>query len=296
MIDSSVGQHQIQVAAIRQAISGGTLDAETIHQTMLDEISKELDKPLKEVDMDYVNACDKLLELLNRDRAARVESLYASNLVAIRKKLHRFERHKATRPVRACIAGCLTVLLIFGGLLLSWNNLDVTLSPDAEQLIIQGTEGSDVIVSYADEDYASIPPGNYDTGSLEEAVSLYGAEAMIPTWLPEGWQEQQYSVDVIDAYRTINIIYQSDVTDGVLVFQQTMNRNIGLLRTEIEQNEYGRRVSTENGLTVYIAENYDMLTASWFVNGVQCTLAGPITEDELLKCIDSINNMEENTQ
>ena len=55
MIDSSLGQHQIQMAAIRQAISDGRLNAATLHQIMLDEISKELEKPLKEVDMDYVN-------------------------------------------------------------------------------------------------------------------------------------------------------------------------------------------------------------------------------------------------
>lgn len=86
MIDSSLGQHQIQMAAIRQAISDGRLNAATLHQIMLDEISKELEKPLKEVDMDYVNTCDHLLELLNRDRNCMVDSFYDRNLIATVKR------------------------------------------------------------------------------------------------------------------------------------------------------------------------------------------------------------------
>lgn len=79
----------IQIDAIKQAIINRTLDAQTIHQTLLAEITLELDKPFEEVDMKYVNACEELLVSLNRNRAAAVVSHYDSNLKAIRKRLHK---------------------------------------------------------------------------------------------------------------------------------------------------------------------------------------------------------------
>lgn len=93
-MDSLWERHQIK--AIRQAVSEGRLNAEKIHQAMLDEISKELDKPLDGVDMDYVNACDKLLTELNSSRAAAVENHYASNLIAIRRKLRSASKYHIT--------------------------------------------------------------------------------------------------------------------------------------------------------------------------------------------------------
>lgn len=296
MIDSSLGQHQIQMAAIRQAISDGRLNAATLHQIMLDEISKELEKPLKEVDMDYVNTCDHLLELLNRDRNCMVDSFYNRNLTAIRKRMRRYKWYKSIRPIRVCIVTCITVLLIFGGIFVSQDNLDVSLSPDAEQLIIQGTEGNEATVSYADNQSYPFSSGDYDVQNRDEAVNVYGADPMRLTWLPNGWQQQHYSVDVIDAYRTINIIYQNDAINGVLVFQQTTAQDIDLLRMEIEQNDYGRKIETKNGLLVYITENYDMLTASWLENDVYCMIITTMSDDELLKCIESIEFQEEEVQ
>ena len=296
MIDSSLGQHQIQMAAIRQAISDGRLNAATLHQIMLDEISKELEKPLKEVDMDYVNTCDHLLELLNRDRNCMVDSFYDRNLIAIRKKMRRNKWYKNNRPIRMCLVTCLTVLLIFGGIFVSQDSLDISLSPDAEQFIIQGTEGNEDTVSYADHQSHSFLSRDYDTQNRDEAVNVYGAVPMRLTWLPNGWRQQHYSIDVIDAYRTINIIYQNDAMNGVLVFQQTTAQDIDLLRREIEQNDYGWKVETKNGLLVYITENYDMFTASWLENDVYCMILTTMTDDELLKCIESIEFQEEEVQ
>lgn len=296
MIDSSLGQHQIQMAAIRQAISDGRLNAATLHQIMLDEISKELEKPMKEVDMDYVNTCDHLLELLNRDRNCMVDSFHDRNLTAIRKRMRRYKWYKSIRPIRVCIVTCLTVLLIFGGIFVSQDNLNVSLSPDAEQLIIQGIEGNEGTVSYADNQSHPFSSGDYDAQNRDEADNVYGAVPMRLTWLPNGWQQQHYSVDVIDAYRTINIIYQNDALNGVLVFQQTTAQDIDLLRMEIEQNAYGRKVETKNGLRVYIAENYEMLSATWLKNDVYCMIITNMTDNELLKCIESIEFQEEEVQ
>lgn len=75
-----------QKESIAQAIRDGTLDAQSMHCTLLMEIRREVQR--KVVDMKYVNACEKLLELLNRDRASTVANHYEENLAVIKRKLH----------------------------------------------------------------------------------------------------------------------------------------------------------------------------------------------------------------
>ena len=87
MSDSSMAYSQIQLEAIRQAISDGRLTAQQIHSILLEEITNELNKPKEEVDTEYISACQELLGSLNRSRTAAVVSHYEENLQAIRNKM-----------------------------------------------------------------------------------------------------------------------------------------------------------------------------------------------------------------
>jgi len=282
-MDSLWERHQIQ--AIRQAVSEGRLDAEKIHQAMLDEISKELDKPLEEVDMDYVNACDRLLTELNRSRAAAIESHYASNLIAIRRKLELASRHRTTACFfRFGIACCLIVILVFSGTLFSRKEFEVAISPNEEQLIIQGVKPNGHVESRADAMHTA---GIYDTQDWDEALSLYGSVPMVPAWMPYGFVAQSYNVDIIEAYKTITIIYQNGNHD-ILVFSEKTYRQMDVARREIEQNDYGNTKVLQNGMKVYIANNYELRTANWSKDNVNCTFYGGISESDLLKCLESI--------
>lgn len=195
-MDSLWERHLIQ--AIRQAISEGRLDAEKVHQAMLNEISKELDKPFEEVDMDYVNACDKLLTELNRSRAAAAENHYASNLIAIRRKLLLASKHRITAfSFRFGLGCCLVVILVFGGTSFSRKELEVAVSPNEEQLIIQGVDTNSHVESRADARHTA---GIYDTADWNESLSLYGSVPMVPAWMPDGFAVQSYNVDIIEAY------------------------------------------------------------------------------------------------
>lgn len=282
-MDSLWERHQIQ--AIRQAISEGRLDAEKVHQAMLDEISKELDKSLGEVNMDYVNACDKLLTELNHSRAAAAESHYASNLTAIRRRLRFASRRRITAySFRFGIACCLVVILVFGGTLFSRKNFEVVVSPNEEQLIIQGVDTNSPIESRADAMRAA---GIYDPDDWSEALFLYGSVPMAPAWLPDGFAAHSYNVDIIEAYKTITIIYQNEARDS-LVFLEKTYRQMEAARREIEQYGYGNTNLLQNGMTIYIASNYELRTANWSKDNVNCTFYGGISESDLLKCLESI--------
>lgn len=288
MKGSSKERPPIQIDAIKQAIINGTLDAQAIHQTLLAEITLELDKPFEEVDMSYVNACEELLILLNHSRAAAVVSHYDSNLQAIRKRLHKWHvPHPPFHALRLGMACGLIVLIIFGGVLLTQNDVTVTLSPDKEQLILQG-QAIDDDASHADANHITVATGSYDTDDWDEAVALYGSVPKVPSWLPDGWSVQMYSIRHLDAYSRFIIVYQHDLSDDVLIFTQREYYDAELFRTEMEQNENGRVLTLSNGKQVYIATNIGLPVAEWHDNNTQCILTGALDEDDLAKSMGSI--------
>jgi len=262
------------------------LDAETVHQVMLEEISKELDKPLKEVDMNYVNACDKLLAEINHGRAAAVESHYTSNLTAIHDKLHGYKGHRTTGWFLHLGITCgMIAILLFGEVLFSVDRFDVLVSPDDEQIIVQGMEGNGAVKSQADVLRYS---GTYNTTDWKEALEMYGSAPMTLKWVPEGFEILNYSIDIIEAYKSITIIYRKAGSDAHLVFTERTFYQMDMARREIEQNATGRTITLQDGTPVYITNNYELLAASWIKGNVQCTLYGNIGESDLEKCLDSI--------
>lgn len=288
MKGSSKERPPIQIDAIKQAIINGTLDAQAIHQTLLAEITLELDKPFEEVDMSYVNACEELLMSLNHSRAAAIVSHYDSNLQAIRKRLHKWRvPHPPFHALRLGMACGLIVLIIFGGVLLTQNDVTVTLSPDKEQLILQG-QAIDDDASHADANHTTVATGSYDTDDWDEAVALYGSVPKVPSWLPDGWSVQMYSIRLLEAYNWFIVAYQNVETTQTLIFTQKEYHDAELFRSEVEQNEYGRTITLHSGKEVYLTTNMDLVVAEFHNCNMQYMMTGQLDESDLLKCIDSI--------
>lgn len=289
--DSSVSRRPNQIRAIKDAISSGTLDAQTIHNALLAEISLELNKPIEEIDVEYVNACEDLLILLNRDRAASVESHYFSNLNVIRQKLKHRARisSPSSGALRVGVALCLSVFFVFGGVLLSADHLKVTVSPDGEQLIVQGVPQQESTRSLADGFSDGVRSHNiFDTSSYKEAVELFGAPPHIPQWLPDSWKATLYSVDDITAYKRFTVSYRHTQSQEILTFSDKSYTDTSLLRLELEQNAPGNQLVMDDGLTVYYSQNYDLVTAQWQMGHSLCTFYGTISIEDILHCILSI--------
>ena len=83
------------------------------------------------------------------------------------------------------------------------------------------------------------------------------------------------------------ITYQNEARDS-LVFLEKTYRQMEVARREIEQNGYGNTNLLQNGMTIYIASNYELRTANWSKDNVNCTFYGGISESDLLKCLESI--------
>ena len=293
MSDSSTERPPKKIEAIRQAISDGKLDAQSMHSTLLMEIRRELQS--KEVDMEYVNACEELLGLLNRDRASTVASHYDSNLQAIRKKMHSKPKLSflvSSRTFRNAMACSMVVVLIFGGILISQNRIDVTQSPNGEQLILQG-KSPDEIIPIADADRTAPATETLVTENWDEAVAEYGVTPKVPSWVPDGWKVQQYRISHLEGYSRFAIVYAKG-ENLVFTFSERTYSDIELLRAEVEQNTNGSTTTLENGATVYIASNLDLPVIEYHKGNSLYVVTGQLGEDELITCISSIPFEEEN--
>ncbi|MEF9840889.1 MAG: hypothetical protein RR791_08070, partial [Lachnospiraceae bacterium] len=94
-MDRSKTNFENQIAAIKASILDGSLTHAQMRRILTSEIDKELNKPVEEVDMGYVNACQSFLECINPQKASLVESHFESNYTAIRAKLY-----PARKPTR----------------------------------------------------------------------------------------------------------------------------------------------------------------------------------------------------
>ena len=289
MSDSSVAYSQIQLEAIRQAISDGRLTAQQIHSILLEEITNELNKPKEEVDTEYISACQELLGSLNRSRTAAVVSHYEENLQAIRNKMQpRFSFSPCTGWKRIATAMCLALVFLCVGLFIPEGWIITHQTEDKGQYIMQGIETPAGFGSVADAGPALNRIGTYDTTSWQEVVHLMGGKPQVPHWLPSGWTILTYTVSLTDVSSGLTIIYLHDETGGSLLFQSTTFFDLSSLYSYIEQNSEGVVTELADGTKVYITDNIDNATATWHSTHSTYLLSGDVTKDKLVRIVDSM--------
>lgn len=289
MSDSSMAYSQIQLEAIRQAISDGRLTAQQIHSILLEEITNELNKPKEEVDTEYISACQELLGSLNRSRTAAVVSHYEENLQAIRNKMQpRFSFSPCTGWKRIATAMCLALVFLCVGLFIPEGWIITHQTEDEGQYIMQGIETPAGFGSVADAGPALDHIGIYDTTSWQEVVHLMGGKPQVPHWLPSGWSILTYTVSLTDVSSGLTIIYLHDETGGSLLFQSTTFFDLSSLYSYIEQNSEGVVTELADGTKVYITDNIDNATATWHSTHSTYLLSGDVTKDKLVRIVDSM--------
>ena len=288
MCDSSVAYSQIQLEAIRQAISDGRLTAQQMHCILLEEISNELNKPKEEVDTEYINACQELLGSLNRSRTA-VVSHYEENFQAIQNKMQpRFSFSPCTGWRRLATAMCLALVFLCVGLFIPEGWIITHQTEDEGLYIMQGIETPSGFGSVADAGPALDHIGIYDTTSWQEVDYLMGGKPQVPHWLPSGWSILTYTVSLTDVSSGLTIIYLHDETGGSLLFQSTTFFDLSSLYSYIEQNSEGVVTELADGTKVYITDNIDNATATWHSTHSTYLLSGDVTHDELVHIVDSM--------
>ncbi|MEG1012882.1 MAG: DUF4367 domain-containing protein [Clostridia bacterium] len=297
-MDRSKTNFENQIAAIKASILDGSLTHAQMRRILTSEIDKELNKPVEEVDMGYVNACQSFLECINPQKASLVESHFESNYTAIRAKLYPARkptrRRKVLRVVIATV--CVMAMLFTTDILLTQRSIDTSISQNHEQVIVQGTVVSPGTIDKAD---ACIKNGeilNLCTKSWSEAVAFLGFEPSLPTWLPQGWKADEYICDILAEFSEILVSYSNPESKELLQYAITYYRGSGVVQNEFEKDVPDGEKVTINNAAVYLTNNMGSRVALWTEDEAMFSISGPVAQEDIVRMVQSIESRESNDE
>lgn len=276
------------IAKIKDAIKTGELTKEMIERRLTAAIDAELHKTDCSADMEFVRACQNLLWELNM-HGEPYHSHREQSLAALRVKLSRKDTPHMKRKKYALGVAMATTFLVIGGFLLDamlhrqW--LEGAQSPDEQQYVISGQSIDPGLITEGQADN-ELRSGSFTTTDFEEVVDALGYEPLMPAWLPEGWNIRDYFV-VATTTSTFMARYTHSQSVYLLRYNSTVYSDAQLAAMAFEQDKTGIELQA-NERTIYITENIDKTIAVWR-DGITCySLSGPVSGDDLIRIINSI--------
>ena len=117
-------------------------------------------------------------------------------------------------------------------------------------------------------------------------LRLYGAQALLPKWVPEGYEPS--GIDVYFDARTIRLymrkVDERDIDLSVMVFDDS----ILSFSSWVESIEGTAETWTYDGIDYNYSENYESSSVVWFENNCRVHLSGPRDRELMLRMIESI--------
>lgn len=221
----------------------------------------------------------------------------AEAVIRRHEKKRRQTRARA-RGMRAAVALAVIALVVCGGAILQgWSRtyLDVRQSEDGEQYIMQGVSVTPPVGQTADAASAGNGMIVLHTKNPQLVVEALGEAPLLPTWLPDGWEVDDYSIAIDYTMKRLVVAYNKFRSDGDeadrLIYRTTIFNDLEDFRMTIEANNEGHDVMLENGLSVYMDMNVDRPTSMWRDGLTGYSLSGDITPEELLRIIRAMYDL-----
>ena len=199
--------------------------------------------------------------------------------------------------LRVAAALAVMVLVVCGGLIYPQqiaHYLKGTQSDDEQHYVVQGVKEtpSNLNIAEAQQPGQRREDGSCITQDLSEAVTFWGSEFLKPTWLPDGWNIDTYTLIFIPTLSRYSITLRNDQVDHFVVFDVINFYDTDGLNEGIEQNGAGRMEELPNGISVYITANVEEPLAIWLDGLTQYLLVGPISEEDLLHMVYSVYGLD----
>lgn len=123
--------------------------------------------------------------------------------------------------------------------------------------------------------------------SIDDALMAFDIDLPLsPSWVPEYVGAWKVSGTVMPSGMQIFAFTEDE--SGILTWEVSEFTPKDGPSIAIEKDAKGARQYESHGQTHYIIEDNGCNTATWIIDNIQCIISGFITEEELLKVIDSI--------
>lgn len=291
-MDSSKREAQTQLEAIKQSILDGRLTHGQICDALAEEIKKELQKSAEEVDVEYVLACQRLIASLHPKKAAQAESHAEHNFQAAHAKLQQ-EKHSVQKGRKRAIrygfaVAFLLVVLAGADILLTKRQINVSHSPDHEQIVYDGTMTMPGISEVAGADAQTDTVQELTTKNWDEAVAFLGYVPEMPTWIPDGWVLDEYYCAIFKSFSIFDVTYSCQEFNEYLAYSIEHYYSSEPLHGTFEQDEIGHEAVTATGQQLYITSNTGSSVILWHDNSNVNSITGPVAADDLIHMVESI--------
>ena len=291
-MDSSKREAQNQLEAIKQSILDGRLTHGQICDALAEEIKKELQKSAEEVDIEYVLACQRLIASLHPKKAAQAESHAEHNFQAAHAKLQQ-EKHSVQKGRKRAIrygfaVAFLLVVLAGADILLTKRQINVSHSPDHEQIVYDGMMTMPGILEMAGADIQGDAVQELTTKNWDEVVAFLGYVPGMPTWIPDGWVLDEYYCAIFKSFSIFDVTYCHQDSHEDLIYSIERYYGSEPLHGVFEQDGIGYEVVTATGQQLYITSNTGSSVILWHDGSNVNSVIGPVAADELIHMIESM--------
>ena len=291
-MDSSKREAQTQLEAIKQSILDGRLTHGQICDALAEEIKKELQKSAEEVDIEYVLACQRLIASLHPKKAAQAESHAEHNFQAAHAKLQQ-EKHSVQKGRKRAIrygfaVAFLLVVLAGADILLTKRQINVSYSPDHEQIVYDGMMTMPGILEMAGADIQGDAVQELTTKNWDEVVAFLGYVPGMPTWIPDGWVLDEYYCAIFKNFSIFDVTYSCQGFNEYLAYSIEHYYGSEPLHGTFEQDEIGYETFTATGQRLYITSNTGSSVILWHDGSNVNSVIGPVAADELIHMVESI--------
>lgn len=291
-MDSSKREAQNQLEAIKQSILDGRLTHGQICDALAEEIKKELQKSAEEVDIEYVLACQRLIASLHPKKAAQAESHAEHNFQAAHAKLQQ-EKHSVQKGRKRAIrygfaVAFLLVVLAGADILLTKRQINVSYSPDHEQIVYDGMMTMPGILEMAGADIQGDAVQELTTKNWDEVVAFLGYVPGMPTWIPDGWVLDEYYCAIFKNFSIFDVTYSCQGFNEYLAYSIEHYYGSELLHGTFEQDGIGYETFTATGQRLYITSNTGSSVILWHDGSNVNSVIGPVAADELIHMVESI--------
>lgn len=291
-MDSSKREAQTQLEAIKQSILDGRLTHGQICDALAEEIKKELQKSAEEVDIEYVLTCQRLIASLHSKEAAQAESHAEHNFEVAHAKLQQ-EKHSVQKGRKRAIrygfaVAFLLVVLAGADILLTKRQINVSHSPDHEQIVYDGMMTMPGILEMAGADIQGDAVQELTTKNWDEVVAFLGYVPGMPTWIPDGWVLDEYYCAIFKNFSIFDVTYSCQGFNEYLAYSIEHYYGSELLHGTFEQDGIGHEAVTATGQQLYITSNTGSSVILWHDGSNVNSVIGPVAADELIHMVESI--------
>ncbi|MCI7472141.1 MAG: DUF4367 domain-containing protein [Clostridiales bacterium] len=123
--------------------------------------------------------------------------------------------------------------------------------------------------------------------SLQDAFNAYSiTEPLAPTWIPEG-----YTLDYVEAVPSSSqILFTASYSNAqnTLSLSYSYRTDNTFQSSTFEKDSSSVITYTKNGIVHYIMSNVDVQVVAWVNGTCECSILGPLSEEEMMTMIDSI--------